>query len=509
MEFINVFKFKLLLYIFFVNFFLTGILYQCIKWITLPLFKSYGFAADVTQLYTAVVFIPYSCKPIFGILSDSISIFGYNKKYWLLSIIILSVLFSFSLFSLKFAIIILTFIIYNFQISVTDLLTEATYTSIMKKNPETGSDIVLYTNVCKNIGQLLALAFLGPLVDKNYYWVLYIIMVLSSFSILFPTILNWLNETKINENYVKLNKDLLLKNKREFSLIFFTGIFSLLVSLISTFIPVYATLIISFFLLFFIILGSFFSFDVKTFYIIMYLIIVKISKPSLGSAMDYFYTANPTCLPDGPHFDFKYYITYTGVLGTIITLLSIILYKLFLSKKKFRYVLIITSILISLSGISDLLIVTRVNLKMGISDSAFYIFGEAIVEKTISTLYLICISTLISKTCKDKMESSTYAFLSSINEFSTFISKIEGIVIFNSAGIKTLVPCDFSNLWILILCCHIIPPIIIGIPSVFLIPNIYQNTYIDSEIDALDLIDMETDINEMEDMENIKMENEL
>ena len=502
MNFINIFTIKLLSYIFIVNFFLTGILYQSIRWIILPLFKSYNLSADITQLYTAIIFIPYSCKPVFGILSDIITIRGYNKKYWILLFVLLSSIFStlllvsfnFSKIVNHMVIVILTLIVYNFQIAVTELLTEAVYTSVMKKHPESGSDVILYTNICKNIGQLLALVFLGPLIDKKYYYIIYIIMAISSFTLFFPTLLNWLNEERGNNKYFLFNKELLVTNKKVFTLIFFTGISSLILSIISVFTPIYVTLIISLIVIAVIIYGSWLSFDKNVFYIILYLVIIKVSKPSLGTAMDYFYTADNTCLPNGPHFDFKYYITYTGILGTVITLLSILFYKVLLSKLKYRNVLIITSILISLSGISDLLIVLRINLDWGISDGTFYILGEAILEKTIATLYIICISTLISKNCKDKMESSTYAFLSSVNEFSTFVSKIEGAFIFNLAGIKSIIPCDFSNLWILILCCHIIPPLIIGIPSIFLIPNIYQKDNVDINVNVNENIENTSDI---------------
>ena len=476
MEFVSIFKLKLLIYIFILNFFLTGILYQCIKWVLLPLFKSYGLAADWTQLYTSIIFLPYSAKPVFGILSDLISVRGYQKKYWLLLFILLPLIPAVvSLFIDNFVLLILTFIIYNFEIAITELLTEGVYTAIMKQNPQTGSDIVIFSNLCKNLGQLVSLAFLGPLIDQEYYTVVYIIMLVSAMTLFLPTVLNWLLEEKTNNHILRVDTDLFWENKKVFSLIFFSGISSLVLSGISVLVPYYLLLIISYILLIIILLGSYFSFSRDVFYIILYLVIVKISKPSLGSAMDYFYTADATCLPQGPHFDFKYYITYTGILGTIITLLAIVFYKLVLSKFKFRRVLVMTSILISLSGISDLLIVRRINIRWGIPDSYFYILGEAIIEKTISTLYIITISTLISKKCQDKMEASTYAFLSGVNEFSTFISKIEGILIFTLSGVKTVIPCDFSSLWLLILLCHILPPLLIGLPSIFLIPNSYQN----------------------------------
>ncbi len=472
-DLIDTFKLKNLIYLTIVNFFLTGILYQCVRWLILPIFKDNNLPADITQLYTAVIFIPYAFKPVIGILSDLFSIFNYHKKYWIILFTLFSLLMCVLNLILKnMTIMILTFIVFNFQIAVTDLLTEGSYTKIMKEYPESGSNIVVFLNFWKNIGQVVAISFLGVLIDEKLYIIIFTIMGLVSFIIFIPTLLNWLKEEKSD---VIFNKDLFLANKSTFSLIFFTGIFSLLISFLSIYLKSYIILIICLIVLSIIAFCTFLFFDINIFLVILYLMIVKISKPSLGSAMDYFYTANSKCLLDGPHFDFKYYITYTGVLGTVIIIITLIFYQLFLSKIKIRKVLIITSLLITLSGISDLIIVSRYNIRWGIPDNVFYIFGEAIVEKMISTLYLIPINTLISKLCKNQMESSTYAFLAGINELSIFVGKIEGVAIIDLANIKTIVPCDFSNLWWLIIVCHILPPIVIGIPSVLLLPNIYEN----------------------------------
>lgn len=51
--------------------------------------------------------------------------------------------------------------------------------------------------------------------------------------------------------------------------------------------------------------------------IALFQVITYLSRPSLGSAMDYFYTAEPTCLPDGPHFSMSYYIFIAGLISTV------------------------------------------------------------------------------------------------------------------------------------------------------------------------------------------------
>jgi membrane protein implicated in regulation of membrane protease activity len=202
------------------------------------------------------------------------------------------------------------------------------------------------------------------------------------------------------------------------------------------------------------------------------LVIVQLGKPSLNSAMDFFYTANDSCLQNGPGFTFDYYITYTGIISAGVSLASALLYQKFMSNWKFRNVLIFTSILVGLGGLTDLVIVLRLNVSVGVPDKAFYIFGNAIIENTVRMLYWIPSSAIISKVCPKNMEATTYAFLAGISNFGSMTSSMLGALIFKTAGITTVVgQCNFDALWWLILAFHILLPVCTGIGASFLIPN--------------------------------------
>ena len=95
-------------------------------------------------------------------------------------------------------------------------------------------------------------------------------------------------------------------------------------------------------------------------------------------------------------------------------------------------------------------------------------------------------TALLSKVVPPGMESSCFAFLAGINNFAAMISELSGGLIFEAAGVRTVVAggnsthassgggCDFSALWWLIVLCHVSMPIAIGVPAAWLIPNVLQ-----------------------------------
>jgi hypothetical protein len=202
--------------------------------------------------------------------------------------------------------------------------------------------------------------------------------------------------------------------------------------------------------------------------------ITYLSRPSLGSAMDYFYTADAACLPNGPHFSMSYYIFITGVISTVAGILAIVIYQRTLNNVKFRSVLIITSIIQGLAGLSDLILVWRLNVRMGIPDKWAYVIGEAIFEPVIAQLNYIPVTTLLSKVCIPGLESSIYALLAGLSNFCGGISELSGAFIYTWAGVNTAT-CDFTALGWLILGCHVLSPMIIGTAASILIPNVGQD----------------------------------
>jgi hypothetical protein len=155
-----------------------------------------------------------------------------------------------------------------------------------------------------------------------------------------------------------------------------------------------------------------------------------------------------------------------GLSGTIV-------YHLLLSKLKFRPVLLITTLLVSLAGLSDLMIVRRWNVAWGIPDHVAYMVGEAVLEPLLGILNWIPVSALIALAAPKGMESTCFAFLAGLSNFARMMSELSGsmLIFFTQNGQA----CDFSSLWWLVLSCHVSFPLIVGVAAVWLVPNMEQN----------------------------------
>jgi len=455
--------------------FIKGMLYRIVESIMLPVFKDLGVGVVELQIFTTVCTSPWTLKPVIGVLSDLISINGYHKKYWMLQSVVVGIVAGYLTFpALKSPIfLVLCLIGLNYEMSVIDLLTEAKYAEYMQDNPEISSEIVTFVNGLQTAGSILALTFIGHFSDIKLFWVLFLIATILTIIPLAPVTLGWLTETQESGGCIKVDRELFAKHKATFIVIIFTGLSGPVVSFLITFTNnKLISLVCAIVLLIASVIGSFMAFPRAVACIGLYQVLVRLSKPSISTPLDYFFTATPTCLPDGPHFSFKYFISFTGLTSSIIAFVAVWLYQIWLSKWRFRTVLIFTTCLVGFSGIFDLLIVLRVNEKLGISDHTFYFFGESIFDTVVEMLFWIPSSLIIAKGCPKGLESATYAFLAGVSNFGLMLSELIGAMIFEAAGITK---CNFDALWWLILCFHIILPILIGLPASFLVANDKQD----------------------------------
>jgi len=87
-------------------------------------------------------------------------------------------------------------------------------------------------------------------------------------------------------------------------------------------------------------------------------------------------------------------------------------------------------------------------------------------------LNYIPLMTLISKICPKKLETTTYAFVSGISNLARIFSYLIGSYAIGWFKINTVIPCNFDNLWLLIVIGHIVLSTVVLIPCIFLlIPN--------------------------------------
>ena len=454
--------------------FVKGLLYQLAQTTMLPIFKNMGVEAAELQIYTTIAMSPWSLKPVVGVLSDLIAVRGYHKRFWLLQAVLVGIGSAGMMFGVARwpLVLVLCFLGINYEMSIVDLLSESKYAELMQQYPESGSDLITFVNGLQTLGSVVAMSFIGQVADLKLFWVLFLVATVVATFPLVPSILGWLPEPHKGGRWLRVNYELFRDNKSIFVVVLFTGLAGPVVGFTSTYAHRAIGIICAVLLLSGAVVGSYAAFPRLIAHVGLYQVLARLTKPSMSTALDYFFTATPDCLPDGPHFSFKYYITYTGLASACVAFAAVWLYQVFLSRWRFRSVLIFTTCLVGVGGLSDLIIVLRLNRALGISDHAFYFFGEAVFETVVSMLYWIPSSIIISKACPAGLESATYAFLAGISNFSLMVAELTGAVIFEAAGVRK---CNFDALWWLILVFHILLPVIGGLPIVWLVPNITQD----------------------------------
>lgn len=465
---------------------LKGIAYYLSTSMMMPMFKSvFGLDASQLQLLSIVVLMPWAVKPILGLLSDLTLIGGYHKRYWLIQAFVVGSIcggFSILAYHNQSGVgVALCFMCVQFQIAMFDLLSEATYSTIMRDRKYTGGDIVTLVQGYQHIGALIATIFLGTFADHQLFYPLLVGVFITCLLPIAPVLLGWLPETKnphgtplYNSFFQLVGRAQLQRDKGMIALIAFTGIAAPVTTAVIEAGDPAMGLAMSVVMTMLVLMGAYITCPRIIFKIALLQVIINLSRPKLGASMDYFYTADEACVPGGPHFTYSFYMSVSGVIGTVASFSGVVIYQWVLSGLRFRSVLIITAILSGATGASDLFIVTRANVALGLSDHAMFVCGESIFEPVLGMLNYIPVTILLSKAVPHGSEASCYAFLAGVNNFAAMTSELSGALIFDVAGVKTTLPCNFQALWWLILLCHVSLPIVGGVGASFLVPNKYQ-----------------------------------
>jgi BT1 family len=477
----QIFGTRFLAYLFLTQCLLKGIMLASVAASIMPWLKSLGVEAVHVQVFEALISSPWSVKPIIGAVSDLFPISGYHKRPWILmgmgiGLSGCAVLLATTASNHHLIPIVLGLTALHWDMATSDLLTEGKYAEEMRANPQTGSDLVTLVNGFQRCGDLVAMIYMGYIADHSQYLAFAIIMSVLAFIPVLPTIWGWLPEERRWRKFFHMDRSRWNQHKALLLVVLATGISGPIVAGIGTANRI-ASLIVSTAILLITVVGGYLAFPRIIANVALYQVLIFISRPNMGSAMDFFFTASPECVPNGPHFSFTYYITYTGIIGACMSFAAVWLYQLWMSTWRFRTVLVFTTALVGVSGILDFIILLRWNITyLGISDKAFYIVGESIVENMVLMLFWIPSSSIISKVCPPGLESATYAFLAGASNFARMVSSLSGAALFEAAGIKGQAPnCNFDHLPILVFLFHALLPVLVGIPAaLWLIPNAKQ-----------------------------------
>ncbi|KAF5196205.1 Folate-biopterin transporter 1 protein [Thalictrum thalictroides] len=355
------------------------------------------------QVYTGITKIPWIVKPLWGLLTDVIAIAGYRRRpYFILagfvgaiSMLLISV---HSKLHVVFAL--LSFTAGSAGAAIADVTIDACVAQNSISHPSLAADMQSLCGLSSSIGQLVGFSISGFLVhligSKGVFGLLSIPFGL----VLFIGMV--LKEPYIpNFSYRHVYPKILDASK----------------SMVTTLkCP-----------------------EVWRPCVYMYLSLAL--SLNIHEGMFYWYT-DPMA---GPAFS-QENIGFMLSIGSVGSLLGVLLYQNVLKDHPFRGLLFWAQLLYGVAGMLDLILVLRLNLKFGIPDYVFAVIDES-VSQMIGRLKWMPLLVLSSKLCPPGIEGTFFALLMSIDNIGLLTSSWGGGFLLHALKINRT---QFDNLWLAI-----------------------------------------------------------
>lgn len=423
----------------------------------------------------------WSCKGVLCALSDCAPLGGYDKRYYMVISTILGSTGLLLLFCLPVAfaqksiwLVGFAVVLVCIEIATLEVMCVGKYSEIMIQKAEVKADLVSFSFACASFGNLIGCSLAGPIADSQGPRIVYLVALPFAVQPLLPLLLGFLPEKKRTWRW-RVNKQMHShKGILAMMLIITLSVSGIIAIMASGFLkamtPYCLTLVVV------LITSSFLCLPRKMAKYNVFIFIWGVFNVSISGALDFFYTASPICLPDGPNFSYTYYSTYTALIGTLAEWLGIYLYQEFLSGWTFRYVFWLTALIRTLASLFDYVMVRRLNLLIGIPDKIMYFLGDAVIQRLVITLNFLPALILTSKLCPRGMETTAYAVMDGMAHVGWNINKHIGAWAIELAGIKAsgdaTAPCNFESLGTLTLVAHVLLPALVVPLSFYMVPNV-------------------------------------
>ncbi|KAL1809794.1 hypothetical protein ACET3Z_026784 [Daucus carota] len=374
------------------------------------------------QVYLGLVQIPWIIKPVWGILTDVIPIAGYRRRPYFLFAGVIGVAAMLTLalhknLTLTFAI--LSLMAGSAGVAIADVTIDACVTENSISHPSLAGDMQSLCGVSSSTGALVGFLISGFLVHivgpKGVFGILAIpcgLVVLVGMILREPRV-HSVGYRRVNQKVMDAGRAMwtALKSRHIWRPCLYMYI-SLAVSI------------------------------------------------NIHEGMFYWYTDAKA----GPSFSQEVIGSVFSV-GAVGSLVGVLLYQNVFKSHPFRQVLFWSQLLYCASGLLELILVLRINLRFGVPDFLFVVFDE-FFHKIIGRLKWMPILVLSSKLCPSGIEGTFFALLMSIDHVGILTSSWAGGLLLHILNITRT---QFDNLWLAILIRSILRLLPIGL--LFLIPT--------------------------------------
>ncbi|XP_034916314.1 probable folate-biopterin transporter 2 isoform X1 [Populus alba] len=375
-----------------------------------------------SQIYQGIISIPWLVKPLWGLVTDFLPIFGYRRRPYL---IFAGLLGTFSMLLLSFhenlhiVFVLLSMTAGSTGAAIADVTIDACVVQNSNIRPYLAADMQSLCALSSSIGALMGFFLSGIFVHligpKGVFGLLSI-----PYGLVFLVGMLLDEPFMPNFSYKKVNQKLLDASKAMWRTLTFPDVWRPCV----------------------------------------YMFLSLALSINIHEGLFYWYTDSK----DGPSFS-QENVGFILSIGSIGSLLGALLYQNVLKNHPFRHLLFWTQLLFGLSGMLDLMLVLRLNLKCGIPDYFFVVIDES-VSHMINRIKWMPLLVLSSKLCPPGIEGTFFALLMSIDNVGVLLSQWGGGVVLHLLNVTRT---RFDNLWLAILTRNILR--ITPLCLLFLIPS--------------------------------------
>ncbi|KAK7260981.1 hypothetical protein RIF29_27284 [Crotalaria pallida] len=395
------------------------------------------------QVYAGITSIPWILKPLWGLLTDVLPIFGYRRRPYFIFAGFLGVVAMLLLSlheNLHLALALLSLTAGNAGEAVADVTMDACVAQNSISHPSLAADMQSLCAFSSSVGALLGFSIsgifvhlIGPMGVFGLMTLPTGLVILVGFLLDEPRMSNF-SYRQVKQNFFDAGKAMWTTLKRE---------------------------------------------DVWRPCLYMYLSLAL----SLNILEGMFYWATDS--KGGPSFS-QESIGFIFSVSSVGSLIGAILYQYALKDYAFRDLLFWTQLFYGLSGMLELILVLRWNLKIGIPDYFFVVIAESIGQMT-NRLKWMPMLVLSSKLCPSGIEGTFFALLMSIDNAGLLSASWGGGFVLH---ILKVTRTRFDNLWLAILIRNGLR--ITPLCLLFLVPRVDPNSFsiIQRETKNLELLSL-------------------
>lgn len=434
--------------------------------------------SDIETYHRTVLFVTFiwAAKPLFGLLSDNLPLWGYKKRYYVVicsclagwsSIMLAASEPTFSNFWYFFFIVL--------GIAFTDLLFEAKYSELMNMSQTniSGANIISFAWGLGAFGSAIGSLWGSQMASNHQIRHAFVLIAIPPILLALRVFNQGMQEAKrVPKSSLKMPLVIIA-----LWLIGSTLVSALAVTKLSSTHAVIVQLFCAGLLIHASLrwIPKLEGTETTMAQCNVFLFLAEITAIRLTGATDYFFTAD---CPSGagvggldptPQFTYDFYLGWMPIVASIAGLMGVYIFTVYLQHLPLRYVFQLIAIFrILISGL-EVWQASRRNLGH-IDDKLLFFISEGMISPVVSMTYLLPLVAITSRMMPKGNEALTYGILAGYQNFGQSIANSIGLMLIEKSDVGT--NCDFTNYPFLVFCAHILAPLATIPLACFLVPTI-------------------------------------